>query len=113
MPGLRNLERRLLRVQRQLAPPIETKIPVTLVRATLDQMHHADRQRLAELSGLTREQIRCRIAHDHDIRTFLRRAIGFAMRPPEPAVAGEGSQNDAGSVLADRRGFQDVAEDKP
>jgi hypothetical protein len=113
MPGLRNLERRLLRVQRQLGPPIETKIPVTLLRAKLDQMDPAARQRLREFDGLTREQIRRRIADDHDFRTFLRRAIGFAMRPPERAVAGEGSQNDAGSVLADRRGFQDGAEDKP
>jgi enoyl-CoA hydratase/carnithine racemase len=113
MPGLRNLERRLLRVQRQLAPPIETKIPVTLLRATLEQMDHADRQRIPELDDLTREQIRRRIADDHDFRTFLRRAIGFAMRPPKPAVAADDSQNDVGSVLAGRRGFQDGAEDKP
>jgi hypothetical protein len=84
-----------------------------LLRATLDQMDHAHRRHLPELNGLTREQIRRRIADDHDFRTFLRRAIGFAMRPPEPAVAADDSQNDVGSVLAGRRGFQDVAEDKP
>jgi hypothetical protein len=76
-------------------------------------MDPADRQRLPKLNDLTREQIRRRIAHDYDIRTFLRRAIGFAMRPPEPAVTGHDAQNDVGSVLAGSRGFQDGAEDKP
>ena len=80
MLGLRNLERRLLRVERQLAPPaVETKIPVTLLRATLHQLDHADRQRLSELKGLNREQIRRRIADDHKIRACGRRAIGFAL----------------------------------
>ena len=57
MPGLRNLERRLLGVERRLARPVETKIPVTWLRAALDQMNHPDRQRLSELKGLAREQI--------------------------------------------------------
>ncbi len=80
MPGLRNLERRLLRVEQQLAPPAaETRIPVTLLCATLDRMDRADRQRLGELKGLDREQIRHRIADDHEIRACGRRAIGFAL----------------------------------
>jgi hypothetical protein len=79
VPSLRNLERRLLRVEQQLAPPTETKIPLTLVRAALDQMDHADRQHLSELNGLTREQIRRRVANDYKIRAFLRRALGFAL----------------------------------
>jgi hypothetical protein len=72
VPGLRDLERRLLRVEQQLAPPAETKIPLTLVRAALDQMDHADRQRLSELKGLTREQIRRRVCDDYETRAFLR-----------------------------------------
>jgi hypothetical protein len=88
LPGLRNLERRLLRVERQLAPPAETKIPVTLLRATLDQMDNADRQRLSELKGLNREQIRRRIADDHGIRACGRRAIGFALRPAGNDLSG-------------------------
>jgi hypothetical protein len=52
VPSLRNLERRLLGVERRLARPVEIKIPLTLVRAALDQMNHADRQRLSELRGL-------------------------------------------------------------
>ena len=83
MPRLRNLERRLLSVERHLARPVEAKIPVTLLRAALDQMDVADRQRLSELKGLTREQIRRRIADDHEIRACARRAIAFAMRPSE------------------------------
>jgi len=79
VPSLRNLERRLLGVERQLAPPAKTKIPLVLVRAALDQMGPADRQRLSELMGLTREQIRPRVADDYQIRAFLRRAIGFAL----------------------------------
>ena len=89
VPSLRNLERRLLGVERRLARPVETKISLTLVRAALDQMDHADRQCLSELKGLTREQIRRRIANDYEIRAFARRAVGFALRPPEQAVAGE------------------------
>ena len=81
MPGLRNLERRLLRVEQQLARPAETRIPVTLLRATLDQMDHADRQDLSKLKGLNREQIRRRIADDYGIRACGRRAIGFALSP--------------------------------
>ena len=77
MPSLRNLERRLLDVERRLAPPVETKIPVTLVRAALDQMGPADRQRLSEIKGLTREQIRRRIADDCKLRAILRRAVGL------------------------------------
>ena len=77
MRGLRNLERRLLRVERQLDSPVETKIPVTLLRATLARMDHADRQHLSDLNGLTREQIRRRMAHDREVRAFGRRAIGF------------------------------------
>ena len=88
LPSLRNLERRLLRVERQRALPVEAKIPVTSLRATLDQMDHADRLRLSELEGLTREQIRRRIAEDHEIRACARRATGFVMRPSEQAVAG-------------------------
>ena len=79
MPGLRNLERRLLGVERRLARPVETKIPVTLLRGALGQMDYADRQRLSELKGFTREQIRRRIAEDYEIRAFARRAIGFAL----------------------------------
>jgi hypothetical protein len=79
MPSLRNLERRLLGVERRLAPPVETKIPLTLVRAALDQMNHVDRQRLSELQGLTREQIRRRITDDYQVRAFLRRALGLAL----------------------------------
>jgi hypothetical protein len=95
MPGLRNLERRLLRVERQLAPPAaETEIPVTLLRETLDQMDQSDRQCLSELKGLNREQIRRRIADDHKIRVCGRRAIGFALTP-------EG--NDLSGFLAKRR----------
>ena len=70
MPSLRNLERRLLGVERRLAPPVETMIPLTVVRATLDQMNHADRQLLSELRGLTREQIRRRIADDRGTSGF-------------------------------------------
>ena len=81
MPGLRNLERRLARMEQQLARPAETKIPVALLCATLDQMDYADRQRLSELKGLNREQIRRRIADDHEIRACGRRAIGFALTP--------------------------------
>ncbi len=95
MPSLRNLERRLVRLERPLALPIELKIPVTLVRAALDQMDYADRQRLSELNGLTREQIRHRLADDYEIRALARRAIEFAMRPPEPAVAGADSPGDS------------------
>ena len=91
MPSLRNLERRLLGVKRQLALPVETKIPVTLVRAALDQMDHVDRQRVSELKGLTREQIRRRIADDREIRACARRAIAFAMKPTEQVVAGDDS----------------------
>ena len=93
MPSLRNLERRLLDVERRLAPPVETKIPVTLLRAALDQMGPADRQRLSEIKGLTREQIRRRIADDCKLRAILRRAVGFAMRPAEQTVAGDDSQS--------------------
>ena len=93
MPSLRNLERRLQGIERRLALPVETKIPLTVVRATLDQMNHADRQLLSELRGLTREQICRRIADDHETRAFLRRAIGLAMRPPEQTVAGDDSQS--------------------
>ena len=75
MPSLRNLERRLLGVERRLTRPVETEIPVTLLRAALDQMDDADRERLSEFKGLTREQIRCRIANDYEIRTFARRAF--------------------------------------
>lgn len=95
MPGLRNLERRLLRVEQQLAPPVETKIPLTLVRAALGQMDYANRQLLSELKGLTREQIRRRIADDRELRAFLRRAIALAMRPTEQPAAGGGSQGDS------------------
>jgi len=95
VPSLRNLERRLLDVERRLAPPVETKIPLTLVRAALDQMDHADRQRLSELKGLTGEQIRHRIADDRELRAFLRRAIALAMRPTEQPAAGGGSQGDS------------------
>jgi hypothetical protein len=89
VPNLRNLKRRLLRVERQRARPVETKIPLTLLRAALAQMDHADRQRLSELNGLTREQIRRRIADDREIRACARRAIGLVMRPNEQAVAGD------------------------
>jgi hypothetical protein len=89
VPSLRNLERRLLGVERQLALPVEAKIPVTLLRVALDQLDHADRQRLSELKGLTREQIRRRIADDREIRACARRAIGFVMRPNEQAGAGD------------------------
>ena len=95
MPSLRNLERRLLDVERRLAPPVEIKIPLTLVRAALDQVGPADRQLLSELKGLTREQIRRRIADDCELRAFLRRAIGLAMRPTEQPAAGGGSQGDS------------------
>jgi hypothetical protein len=95
VPGLRNLERRLLRVEQQLAPPVETKIPLTLVRAALGQMDYANRQLLSELKGLTREQIRRRIADDRELRAFLRRAIALAMRPTEQPAAGGGSQGDS------------------
>ena len=94
MPSLRNLERRLLVVERRLAVPVEAKIPVTLLCAALDQMDHADRRRLSELNELTREQIRRRVADDREIRACLRRAIGFVMRPPEQAVAGSIRIND-------------------
>jgi hypothetical protein len=92
VPSLRNLERRLLGVERRLARPVETKIPVTLHRAALDQMGPADRQRLSELKGLTREQIRRRVCDDYETRAFLRRALGLAMRPIVKAVAGDDSQ---------------------
>jgi hypothetical protein len=75
VPGLRNLERRLLVVERRLARPAETKIPVMSLRTALDQMNHADRQRLSELQGLTREQIRSRITDDYEIRALARRAL--------------------------------------
>ncbi len=91
MPGLRNLERRLLSVERKLGRPAEAKIPVTLLRAALDQMDHVDRQRVSELKGLTREQIRRRIADDREIRACARRAIAFAMKPTEQVVAGDDS----------------------
>src|SRR5690349_195781 len=81
MPGLSNLERRLLRVEQQLARPAETRLSLTLLRVTLDRMDHSDRQRVAELKGLSREQIRRRIADDHGIRACGRRAIGFALTP--------------------------------
>ena len=95
MPGLRNLERWLLRVEQQLAPPAETKVPVTVLRVALDQMDHADRQLLSELKGLTREQIRRRVSDDYEIRVGLRRAIGFAMRPTEQSAAGDDMQGDS------------------
>ena len=66
-----------------------------LVRAALDQMGHADRQRLSELKGLTREQIRCRVSDDRELRAFLRRAIALAMRPTEQPAAGGGSRGDS------------------
>jgi hypothetical protein len=75
VPGLRNLERRLLGVEKRLARPVETKIPVMLLRAALDQMNHADRQRLSELRGFTREQIRRRVSDEYEIRAFARRAL--------------------------------------
>jgi hypothetical protein len=77
VPGLRNLEKRLLRVVRQIALPVQTKIPVTLLRAALDQIDHADRQRLSELKGLSREQTRRRMVDDYEFRAFARRAIGL------------------------------------
>jgi len=92
---LRNLERRLLGVERRLVRPVETKIPVMLVGAALDQMEPADRRRLSELKGLTGEQIRRRIANDRELRAFLRRAIALAMRPTEQPAAGGGSQGDS------------------
>ena len=66
-----------------------------LVRAALDLMGHADRQRLSELRGLTHEQIRRRIADDHELRASLRRAIAPAIRPTEQPAAGGGSQGDS------------------
>ena len=47
----------------------------------------------SELRGLTHEQIRPRMADDRELRAFLRRAIGLAMRPPEQTVAGDDSQS--------------------
>ena len=104
MPNLRNLERRLLRVERQLARPVEAKIPMTLLRAALDRLDHADRKRLSELNGLTREQIRRRIADDPEIRAWARRAIAFVMRRTVQAVAGDDSQGDNASLSASRNG---------
>jgi hypothetical protein len=78
VPSLRNLERRLLRLERPLALSVEPKIPVTLVRAALDQMDYVDRQLLSELNGLTREQVRRRVADEYEIRACARRAIGYA-----------------------------------
>jgi len=91
VPSLRNLEKRLLGIERQRARPVAAKTPVTLLRAALDQMDHADWQRLSELKGLTREQIRRRIADDREIRACARRAIAFAMKPTEQVVAGDDS----------------------
>ncbi len=88
MPGLRNLERRLMRMEQQLAAPAETRIPLTLLRATLDRMDRANRQRLSALKGLNREQIRRRMPDDHEIRACGRRAIGFALTPAGNELSG-------------------------
>ena len=59
-----------------------------LLRATLDRMDRADRQRLGELKGLSREQIRRRMADDYEIRACGRRAIGFGLTPAGNELSG-------------------------
>ena len=90
------LESRLVALEARLIEPTEPRksvLPPWLMEelekqgvgfdaylgAVLGQMESPDRQRLAALKGLTREQIRRRIADDHEIRSLARRAIGLVL----------------------------------
>ena len=76
--GLRNLEKRLLDVEAWLASHAKPRFPIEQIRATFDRMNEADRERVSELKGLTREQITARINDDTQFRSFARRAISVA-----------------------------------
>jgi hypothetical protein len=78
MPGLRNIEKRLLSIERRFAPVVRPQIPRTLVCAILDRMDEADRQRLSEFKGLTPKQIAAKINDDTDFRAFARRVFAVA-----------------------------------
>jgi len=57
VPGLRNLEKRLLHLEARLASHAEPLFQMEQIRAIFDRMNEADRKRVSELKGLTREQI--------------------------------------------------------
>ena len=78
MPGLRNLEKRLLHVEARLAPRAEPQVPLEQIRAMFDHMNDADRKRASELKGFTREQFAAKINDDAPFRAFARRAISLA-----------------------------------
>ena len=77
MPGLRNLEKRLLHIEARLAPRAEPQVPMELIRSIFDRMNEADRKRVSELKA-TREQIAAKINDDTQFRAFARRAISLA-----------------------------------
>jgi hypothetical protein len=78
VPGLRNLEKRLLHIEARLAPRAEPQVPMEQIRAIFDRMNEADRKRVSELKGFTREQIAAKISDDAQFRAFARRAISLA-----------------------------------
>ncbi len=78
MPRLKNLEKRLLHVEARLAPRAEPQVPMEQIRAIFDRMNEADRKRVSELRGLTRDQITAKINDDTQFRSFARRAISLA-----------------------------------
>jgi hypothetical protein len=78
VPGLRNLEKRLLHVEARLAPRAEPQVPMEQIRAMFDRLNDADRKRVSELKGFTREQIAAKISDDAEFRAFARRAISLA-----------------------------------
>jgi hypothetical protein len=55
VPGLRNLEKRLLHVEAQLASHAEPQFPMEQIRAIFDRLNEPDRKRLSELKGLARK----------------------------------------------------------
>jgi hypothetical protein len=77
VPGLRNLEKRLLHIEARLAPRAEPQVPMELIRSIFDRMNEADRKRVSELKA-TREQIAAKISDDTQFRAFARRAISLA-----------------------------------
>jgi hypothetical protein len=78
LPGLRNLEKRLLHIEARLAPRAEPQVPLAQIRAIFNHMNEADRKRVSELKGFTREQIAAKINDDAPFRAFARRAISLA-----------------------------------
>ncbi len=80
MPRLKNLEKRLLHVEARLAPRAESQVPMEQIRAIFDRMNEADRKRVSELRGLTRDQITAKINDDTQFRSFARRAISRRVR---------------------------------